>query len=189
MQHIEHLPHRLNTAKKECRAIIETPKGRRNKFKYDPESCLFTLSRVLPEGFTFPFDFGFIPSTLAEDGDALDAVVLMDEPAHVGCLLTVRLIGAILVEQTENGKKTQNHRLVSVPLKTFDYRDVHTLDDLNGPLVEQLTEFLARSITRTPASKTRSWASKARSGPFKWCKTRVNGSAKRTIKEIEHGFI
>ena len=143
MQHIEHLPHRLNTAKKECRAIIETPKGRRNKFKYDPESCLFTLSRVLPEGFTFPFDFGFIPSTLAEDGDALDAVVLMDEPAHVGCLLTVRLIGAILVEQTENGKKTQNHRLVSVPLKTFDYRDVHTLDDLNGPLVEQLTEFLA----------------------------------------------
>ena len=75
-----------------CRAIIETPKGCRNKFDYDPETGLFMLGGLLPEGMMFPFDFGFLPSTLGEDGDPLDIMVLMDAPAHVGCLIEVRLL-------------------------------------------------------------------------------------------------
>src|SRR5689334_25159663 len=84
-----------------CRAIIETPKGSRNKFDYDPDSNLFELGGLLPEGMMFPFDFGFVPSTLGEDGDPLDILVLMDAPAHVGCLIEVRIIGIITADQIE----------------------------------------------------------------------------------------
>ncbi|HEY6340123.1 MAG TPA: inorganic diphosphatase [Bryobacteraceae bacterium] len=107
------LPHRLDAKKGTCRAIIETPRGCRNKFDYDPESNLFKLGGLLPEGMMFPFDFGFIPSTLGEDGDPLDILVLMDAPAHVGCLIEVRLIGVIFAKQTEDGKKETNDRLLA----------------------------------------------------------------------------
>ncbi len=86
------LPHELQEKKRYCRVVIETPKGRRNKFDYDPKIEAFTLGGLLGEGLSFPFDFGFVPSTVAEDGDPLDVMVLMDEPAHVGCVLSVRLI-------------------------------------------------------------------------------------------------
>lgn len=68
---------RWDKKKCECCAIIETPKNRRNKFDYDPDSNLFKLGGLLPEGMMFPFDFGFIPSTLGGDGDPLDVMVLM----------------------------------------------------------------------------------------------------------------
>src|SRR5205807_404345 len=80
--------------------IIETPKGSRNKFKYDPEHGLFKLSGVLPLGAVFPYDFGFVPSTTGGDGDPLDVLVLMDEPAFAGCLVPGRLIGVIEAEQS-----------------------------------------------------------------------------------------
>ncbi len=143
MQDISRLPHKLDRKRQECQVIIETPKGRRNKFKYEPESGLFSLSNLLPQGFSFPFDFGFIPSTAAEDGDPLDVIVLMDEPAHVGCLLKVRIVGVIRVEQTEKGKTSRNDRLVAVALRSFDFKDVKSISDLQKPLVEQIVEFLA----------------------------------------------
>src|SRR4051794_14166126 len=66
--------------------VIDTPKGSRNKFKYDEELGLFKLRKVLPLGAVFPFDFGFLPSTRGADGDPLDVLVLMDEPAFAGCV-------------------------------------------------------------------------------------------------------
>jgi len=143
MPDISRLPHKFDRKKHECQAIIETPKGRRNKFKYESDSGLYTLSRVLPQGFIFPFDFGFIPSTAADDGDPLDVIVLMDEPAHVGCILKVRLIGVIKLVQTEKGKKTQNDRLVGVSIGGFEYEGVNTISDLSQPLLKQITDFLA----------------------------------------------
>ncbi len=80
--------------------IIETPKGSRNKFKFDEKLGIFTLKHVLPLGAVFPFDFGFIPSTRGEDSDPLDVLVLMDEPAFAGCLVPARLLGVIEAEQT-----------------------------------------------------------------------------------------
>jgi inorganic pyrophosphatase len=142
MQDISRLPHQLEREKRECQAIIETPRGRRNKFKYDTDSGLYTLSRVLPQGFIFPFEFGFIPSTAAEDGDPLDVIVLMDEPAHVGCILTIRLIGVIKLVETEEGKKTQNDRLMGVSVHTFEYDTVKTVSDLKETLVKQISDFL-----------------------------------------------
>lgn len=74
-------------------AIIETPKSSRNKYAYDPEQGIFALRKVLPEGMVFPHDFGFLPQTLAEDGDPIDVLLLMDVPAFSGCLIPARLIG------------------------------------------------------------------------------------------------
>ena len=98
------LPNELDTKSHVCRGIIETPKGFRNKFDYDRDSGLFMLGGLLPEGMMFPFDFGFVPSTLGQDGDPLDVMVLMDAPAHVGCLMEVRIIGVITAVQEQHGK-------------------------------------------------------------------------------------
>ena len=143
MEDISKLPHELDKRTRQCKAIIETPKGHRNKFKYEPDSGLFSLSNLLPQGFSFPFDFGFIPSTLAEDGDALDVMVLMDEPAHVGCLLDIRLVGVMEVVQTEEGKESKNDRLLAVAARSFDYADVKTISDLQHTLLDQVKDFLA----------------------------------------------
>src|SRR4051794_14903952 len=105
----------LDKKKKECRVIIETPKKRRNKFDYDPKIESFTLGGLLPEGLSFPFDFGFVPSTRAEDGDPLDVMVLMDEPAHVGCVLTVRLLGVIQAQQMSYAKTPAASEMSELP--------------------------------------------------------------------------
>jgi inorganic pyrophosphatase len=134
MADISKLPHELDPKKNECRVVVETPRGSRIKFKFEPESGMFEISKFLPKGFVFPFEFGFIPSTVAEDGDPLDALVLLDEPAHVGCLLRTRLIGVIELVQTENGKETPDDRLIAIPVQSFDYAGVQTLSDLNKNL-------------------------------------------------------
>jgi len=141
MANLTTLPHLLDAEKGTCRAIIETPRGCRNKFDFDPDSNLFMLARLLPEGMMFPFDFGFIPSTLGEDGDPLDILVLMDAPAHVGCLIEVRLIGVISADQTEDGKKETNDRLLGVAVHSYDHEDVKTIDDVSRTQLSQLEEF------------------------------------------------
>src|SRR3954468_16261919 len=124
------LPLQFDAKKGLCRVIIETPKGCRNKFDYDPDSGLFMLGGLLPEGMMFPFDFGFIPSTLGEDGDPFDILVLMDAPAHVGCLIDVRIIGIINAEQSEDGKTKCNARLLGVAIHSYDHEDVESIDDV-----------------------------------------------------------
>ena len=96
------------------RVIVDTPRGSRNKYKFDEELGLFKLSRVLPAGMSFPFDFGSIPSTRAQDGDALDVLVLNEVPLVVGCLVLVHLIGVIRANQTEGRKTIRNDRLIGV---------------------------------------------------------------------------
>ena len=141
MDDLTSLPLQLDPKKCICRAIIETPKGCRNKFDYDPDSGLFMLGGLLPEGMMFPFDFGFIPSTLGEDGDPLDILVLMDAPAHVGCLIDVRIIGVIEAEQTEDGKRESNDRLLGVAVHSYNHEDLNTINDVSKTLLDQLEEF------------------------------------------------
>jgi inorganic pyrophosphatase len=122
-------------------AVIETPKGSRNKYKLDERRSLFKLSGVLPAGAVFPFDFGFVPSTLGSDGDPLDVLLLMDEPAFAGCLVPARLIGVIEAEQTEEGETTRNDRLIAVATDSHNHRDVRSLDDLTPNLLEEIEHF------------------------------------------------
>ena len=141
MSDLRALSHQLDTRKGTCRAIIETPKGCRNKFDYDPESGLFMLGGLLPEGMMFPFDFGFIPSTMGDDGDPLDIMVLMDAPAHVGCLIEVRLIGIISATQTQDGKKEKNDRLLGVAIHSYNNEDLTHIDQVSKTLLSQVEEF------------------------------------------------
>src|SRR5579864_2694432 len=85
----------------DLKIVIETPKGSRNKYKYEPENDCLELTTALPDGMNFPFDFGFIPSTLGEDGDPLDVLVLMDAPVVPGCVIRGRLIGVMKARQRE----------------------------------------------------------------------------------------
>lgn len=121
--------------------MIETPKGRRNKFDYDPIIESFTLGGLLGEGLSFPFDFGFVPSTIASDGDPLDIIVLMDEPAHVGCVVEVRVIGIMEAEQTEHGKTTENDRLFGVAIHSYNHETVESVKDVNKSVLAQIEEF------------------------------------------------
>jgi inorganic pyrophosphatase len=93
--------------------LIDTPAGSRNKYKFDTDLGVFCISRRLPAGLSFPHDFGFIPRTCAEDGDALDALVVGAEPCFPGCLVSTRLIGVIEAEQVESGKRLRNDRLIA----------------------------------------------------------------------------
>jgi inorganic pyrophosphatase len=135
---IEHL---LNTAKATCRAIIETPKGSRSKYTYDPELEIFELSGLLPAGMSFPLDFGFIPNTLAEDGDPLDVLVIGDEPSAVGCYTKVTILGVIEANQTERGQTCRNDRLVARVAKSITYGHASHIDDLGKPFVDHLGQF------------------------------------------------
>ena len=119
--------------------IIETPKGSRNKYALDPEQKIFELKKVLPAGMTFPYDFGFIPSTKAEDGDPVDVLVLMDEPAFAGCLATCRLIGIIEGEQGKKGQR--NDRIVAIEQANHSYAHIKHIDDLGKKFVKELEEF------------------------------------------------
>jgi len=141
MKDLAACPNEWKAKQCQCKAIIETPKGRRNKFDYDPEFRMFKLGGLLPEGLAFPFDFGFIPSTLGDDGDPLDVMVLMDEPAHVGCLLDIRLIGVIEAQQTEKGKSTENDRLIGVAVHSYNHQHIKSIDDVDKTILDQVDEF------------------------------------------------
>jgi inorganic pyrophosphatase len=122
-------------------AIIDTPKGSRNKFKYDEKIGLFRLGGALPMGALFPFDFGYIPSTRAGDGDPLDILILMDDPAFVGCLVPAKLIGVIEAEQTEDQETTRNDRLIAVVADSRNHSHIRFLGDLNNNLVHEIERF------------------------------------------------
>jgi inorganic pyrophosphatase len=138
-------PVRLNPLKgnnKELlRVVIETPKGSRNKFAYDPDDHFFELKKVLPAGMTFPYDFGFVPSTEADDGDPVDVLVLMDEPAFAGCVLMCRPIGVIEGEQHNHKKTERNDRIVAIEKDAHSWADIKTIDDLGKQFLKELEEF------------------------------------------------
>src|SRR5688500_291967 len=112
---------------KTIQVIIETPKGSNHKYKYEPSSQRFKLDKILPAGFAFPYDFGFIPETLAEDGDPLDILVINREPTFTGCLIECRIIGAIEAKQKEKGKAVRNDRIIGVPEESSLYEKVSSV--------------------------------------------------------------
>lgn len=121
--------------------IVETPKGCRNKFAFDREQKVFVLRKVLPAGMTFPYDFGFIPRTLAEDEDPIDVLLLMDEPAFPGIAVRARLIGVLEGEQTEDGKRVRNDRLLAVAEANHLYAHIRSIEDLPGQTLRELEDF------------------------------------------------
>jgi len=121
--------------------VVDTPKGSRNKYKYDEHVGLYRLSKVLPLGSAFPYDFGFIPSTRAADGDPLDVLLLGEEALFPGCLVTVRLVGVIQAEQTEHGKTFRNDRLIGAIETPVNRPEIQTLEDLRTERLDEIEHF------------------------------------------------
>lgn len=127
--------------KRTVRVVIETPKGSRNKYAFDNKDKVFALKTVLPVGMEFPYDFGFVPATLAEDGDPVDVLVLMDEPAFAGCVLECRLVGIIEGEQKDGKKRIRNDRVVAVEQENHSYANVEHIDQLGKSFIRELEKF------------------------------------------------
>jgi inorganic pyrophosphatase len=125
--------------------VIETPSGSGNKLKFDEDLGVYRLERVLPAGMSFPFDFGFIPETLADDGDPLDAIVLLDSPLQAGCIVKARLIGVIEAEQQERGARSwqRNDRLVGVAGGSKGHAALRSLDDVDAFRLQAIESFFA----------------------------------------------
>src|SRR5215469_6834069 len=119
--------------------VIETPAKSRNKFAFDREQGIFSLTKVLPSGMVFPYDFGFVPRTKAGDGDPIDVLVLMDEPAFPGCALLVRLLGVIEGEQTTpKTPPVRNDRLIAVAETTHMYAPLQRLKDMPDQVLNEI---------------------------------------------------
>jgi inorganic pyrophosphatase len=127
--------------KEMLRVVIETPKGSRTKFAFNTDDRVFELKKVLPAGMAFPYDFGFVPSTKADDGDPVDVLVLMDEPAFPGCVLKCRPIGVIQGEQAAKKKKVRNDRIIAVQKDAHSWADIKSVGDLGKQFVQELEEF------------------------------------------------
>jgi inorganic pyrophosphatase len=126
--------------------VVEAPRGSQLKLKYEPRWEAMGVSRPLPLGVTFPFDWGFIPSTQAADGDPLDAMVLWDVPSYPGVVLTCRAIGVLQVEQNRTNhdpsERVRNDRILAIPLEArreHDLEDATTLPERVRLELEQFT--------------------------------------------------
>ncbi|HEY4047258.1 MAG TPA: inorganic diphosphatase [Acidobacteriaceae bacterium] len=121
--------------------IVETPRGSHNKYKFDQQTGRMKLSKVMPEGMMFPYDFGFLPGTKGEDGDPIDVLILNDEATFPACQIDCRLIGVIKANQTEQGKEKRNDRLIAVAQASVLYAGVEELSDLEAAVLKQIEDF------------------------------------------------
>lgn len=117
--------------------LIEIPGGSKNKYEFDKDINAFALDRVLYASVQYPFDYGFIPNTLADDGDPLDGMVIMDQPTFPGCVITARPIG--MLGMIDGGD--QDEKILCVPDKDPRYAGVKTLADVAQHRLDEIAEF------------------------------------------------
>lgn len=137
----------LDKATGDLTVVVETPKGSRNKYKYDARCGAIRLGAILGEGLAFPHDFGFFPSTLGEDGDPLDVLLFVDETMPPGCVATARLIGVIEIKQrTRNKPWRRNDRFMAVATQGHTYRTIERLDDLQADVLPEIESFFTHYV-------------------------------------------
>lgn len=128
--------------------IVESPRGSALKLKYDATHGVMTLSRPLPAGLAYPFDWGFVPSTRAPDGDPLDAAILWDGASYPGIVIACRAIGILAVEQTNkiSHKRERNDRLAMLPVDAPRHADIESVFDLSKRLRDEFEEFFRHAV-------------------------------------------
>ena len=127
----ENVPNEINV-------IIEIPKGSNNKYEIDKETGLIKLDRANYSSAAFPYDYGFVPQTLWEDGDALDVIVLTTYPLQTGILVSVRPVAVI--DMVDTGES--DYKILAVPTEDKRWDDVQDLDDLNKHMLKEYVHFL-----------------------------------------------
>jgi inorganic pyrophosphatase len=121
--------------------VVETPRGSRAKFAYDTQLETFILSKSLLTGLTYPHDWGFVPSTKADDGDPLDIMVIHDATTFPGIVLTCRIIGVLQIEQKSKGKVERNDRLFAVPRRSHSEQGLRDVRNLSKAIRLELEKF------------------------------------------------
>lgn len=139
MPNLFNLP--LFTEEGDVRVVIETPRGSRAKIAYDPKLKAFVFRKCLLTGLTYPHDWGFMPSTRADDGDPLDVMVIHDAGTYPGVVLVCRIIGILQVEQKSKNKSERNDRMFAVPLRSHSELALKDVRDLSKPIQEELEKF------------------------------------------------
>jgi inorganic pyrophosphatase len=128
-----------DAAPNEVNAVIEIPRGNTNKYEYDKQLHVFRLDRNLYSAVHYPGDYGFIPSTLAADGDPLDVLVLVDAPSFTGCVMTVRPIGVL--KMIDQGK--EDEKILALGLDNPIYKGVTEYSELYPHLLREIEHFFS----------------------------------------------
>lgn len=133
------------------RVVVESPRGARVKLKYDTGLRAMTLSRPLPLGLAYPYDWGFVPGTRAPDGDPLDALVIWDVPTFPGVVMACRAIAVVRLEQdSKTSGRVRNDRILAVPVKHPRGADLASPDDLPARAREEIGQFFLSTIFFEP---------------------------------------
>ena len=128
-----------------CHVVVEAPRGSTLKLKYEPHWDDMSISRPLPLGLTFPFDWGFVPSTQAADGDPLDAMLLWDVASYPGVVVRCRAIGVLQVEQNRTNHdpsaRIRNDRVLAIPVETRREHAIRDIREFPARILEELEQF------------------------------------------------
>lgn len=155
--------------------VVETPRGARAKLNYDPKLKTFVLAKSLMLGLSYPYDWGFIPSTRAEDGDPLDALVIHDAATSPGLVMRCKLLGVLQTLQETKHHRLRNDRVIAVPENSHRERELHNVQGLRPELKQELEKFfVATDELEAKTLKFLSWQ-----GP---------NEAKKLIRSCEHAF-
>lgn len=139
-------------------AFVEIPKGSSNKYEYDKERNVFVLDRPLFSPMHYPADYGFVPDTLADDGDPLDIMVLMANPTFPGCLIRCRVIGMFLMTD----EKGDDEKIIAVPLNDPRFAEMHEICDMGSHLKKEFEHFFSQYKQLEGKSvAVRGWAGRA----------------------------
>lgn len=146
----------------EIAVVVETPRGSTLKYRHEPALDVFGVSRELPAGLAYPFDWGFVPGTMAEDGDPLDALAISDVSSFPGVLHWCRALGVIDVDQkNEHGKRISNPRLIVMPVWHERGKEIDSHLDLPKQLRAEIEKFFLDAIHFTPKdAKIKGWRGK-----------------------------
>lgn len=129
------------------RCVVEAPMGSSTKFKYDPETKAFVMGPPLIKGLTYPYDWGFIPGTVAEDEDPLDVMVVHDCPSFSGLVILSQVIGVLEVLQFEGKIEERNDRIFSVPVKSRREHTICHVDDIGARVRHELERFFSNTAS------------------------------------------
>ncbi|HEY7105463.1 MAG TPA: inorganic diphosphatase [Acidimicrobiia bacterium] len=130
--------------------VVEIPRGSRNKYEYDHERHVIRLDRRLLSATVYPADYGFVPDTLAEDGDPLDVLVLLEDPSFPGCWVRVRAIGVFWMED----EKGPDAKILCVPAHDPVYEEVTELAQLRSSLLAEIEHFFDVYKTLEPGKRS-----------------------------------
>ena len=147
----------------ELHVVIESPRGSGVKLKYEPDLGSFEYGKALPIGLTYPYDWGFVPGTKAEDGDPLDALILADVPTWPGVVIPCEPLGVLRLEQdNKRGRRERNDRLIVRPLGASRLGDARDVREMPGALLDELEKFFLDAVFFTPKNaRARGWAGRS----------------------------